>query len=232
MWEADPQGHSLHFHLAGINNENFIMQDAESKTWWQQVNGRAIYGPKKGLQLKLVPYDELTFGSWKAENPQGRVLRPGQHWKPEDEYAEGWEAEVMGLPVVNKVTTLPPRELIIGINLDGAAKAYPYKSILKQGPCIMDTIGDKPIMILLHEDRHSIRCYSPIVRGEKLEFYAIPGSKPLRIVDRQTGSEWDFSGMAVAGSLAGTRLQQIPFLNDYWFDWKNYHPDSRLYNHQ
>ena len=32
-------GRRLHFHLAGINNQNFIMQDEETGTWWQQVTG-------------------------------------------------------------------------------------------------------------------------------------------------------------------------------------------------
>jgi hypothetical protein len=37
----------LNFHLAGINNQNFIMRDEETGTWWQQVSGTAIQGPLK-----------------------------------------------------------------------------------------------------------------------------------------------------------------------------------------
>jgi len=55
-------GRALHFYLAGINNQNFLMRDKETGTWWQQITGKAIYGPLKGASLDLVPYDELTFG--------------------------------------------------------------------------------------------------------------------------------------------------------------------------
>ena len=66
----------LSFHLVGINNQNFVMQDAQTGTWWQQVSGEAILGPLKGRQLTLVPFDHLTFAAWREEAPNGRVLAP------------------------------------------------------------------------------------------------------------------------------------------------------------
>ena len=32
----------LTFHLAGINNQNFLMRDEQTGTYWQQISGRAI----------------------------------------------------------------------------------------------------------------------------------------------------------------------------------------------
>ena len=57
----------LTFHLVGINNQNFVMQDAETGSWWQQVSGEAIFGPLKGTQLPLIPFDQLTFAAWREE---------------------------------------------------------------------------------------------------------------------------------------------------------------------
>ena len=78
MWETTVNGRVLHFHLAGINNQNFIMRDDETGSWWQQITGEAIQGPLKGQYLRSVIHDELTFGLWKKENPQGRVLKPDE----------------------------------------------------------------------------------------------------------------------------------------------------------
>ena len=67
----------LDFYLAGINNQNFLMRDQETGTWWQQITGKAIYGPLQGATLDLVLSDELTFGEWKTEFPRGRgAARP------------------------------------------------------------------------------------------------------------------------------------------------------------
>ena len=55
-------GLTLTFHLAGINNQNFLMRDDQTGSYWQQVSGIAIAGPLKGRALKLIPADEVTFG--------------------------------------------------------------------------------------------------------------------------------------------------------------------------
>ena len=52
------------------------MRDKETGSWWQQITGKAIYGPLKGSTLELVPSDELTFGQWKSEVSDGKVLAP------------------------------------------------------------------------------------------------------------------------------------------------------------
>ena len=52
---------------------------------------------------------------------------------------------------------------------------------------------------------------------------------PFRLLDVETGSEWDFTGAAVAGPLSGRTLRRLPFLEEYWFDWKTYHPGTGIY---
>ena len=29
----------------------------------------------------------------------------------------------------------------------------------------------------------------------------------------------------------GKCLDRVPALKDYWFDWRNYHPDTSIYKH-
>src|SRR5689334_18653912 len=70
------RGLTLTFHLAGINNQNFLMRDEETGTFWQQISGRAVSGPLAGAQLALVYSDELTFALWRSENKDGMVLKP------------------------------------------------------------------------------------------------------------------------------------------------------------
>jgi hypothetical protein len=99
VWETTVDGRKLTFHLAGINNQNFIMRDDETGSWWQQVSGEAIQGPLKGKKLKAVAHDELTFATWKREQPNGRVLQPDS--KVSAEYEPGdWEARYSRLRVV------------------------------------------------------------------------------------------------------------------------------------
>jgi hypothetical protein len=68
-------GVTLTFHLAGINNQNFLMRDEETGTYWQQISGLAISGPLTGRSLLLIHCDELTFALWKTEQPRGTVFK-------------------------------------------------------------------------------------------------------------------------------------------------------------
>jgi len=222
----------LHFHLAGINNQNFIMRDEETGSWWQQVTGEAIQGTLKGQRLRPVDYDELTFGLWKAESPTGRVLRPDEAIQRAGEYAPAnWDAHMARVPVTTAATldkALEPRALVVGVARNGASRAYPFDALLKQSP-IVDELGRVPILIVMGDDHKSVRGFERTLDGRQLEFFAKPGVTPLRLVDAQTGSEWDFSGKAINGSSAGKQLTRLAVLNDYWFDWKTYNPGTTLY---
>jgi hypothetical protein len=61
--------------------------------------------------------------------------------------------------------------------------------------------------------------------GQTLTFHAVEG----RLLDHETGSEWNMLGLAVAGPLAGRQLTPIVALNHFWFSWAAFQPDTRLY---
>jgi hypothetical protein len=232
VWETTVDGQVLHFHLAGINNQNFIMRDQETGSWWQQVTGEAIQGPLKGQRLRPVFHDELTFGLWKQEQPGGRVLRPDEAILEANRYAKpDWEQRMEKVPVTTSTSfndAVPLRTLVVGVIVKGESRAYPIDALVKQS-LIVDKIRGSQIFLVLGEDKKSVRAFESIVDERALEFFVKQGAHPLRLVDAQTGSEWDFSGRALSGPLAGRQLKKIPVLNDYWFDWKTYHPDTTIY---
>jgi hypothetical protein len=230
VWETTVGGRVLHFHLAGINNQNFIMKDEETGSWWQQVTGQAIFGPLKGKQLKPVFMDELTFAVWKREQPQGRLLSPDEKVAAKGEYAPpDWEDKMLRVPVATQVNapTLDKRELVVGITVNNASVAYPVTALQKQNP-IIDRLGGTPVLIVMGEDGKSIRAFDRTVEGQEREFFLKPNSSPLRLIDDK-GTEWDFTGTALNGSLTGKQLTKITLLKDYWFDWKTYNPKTTVY---
>jgi hypothetical protein len=93
----------------------------------------------------------------------------------------------------------------------------------------MDTVGGVPIFVVAGDDKKSVRAYERTVDGRRLEFFVKSDASPLVMIDAETGSEWDFAGRATTGPLAGRQLTKVAVLNDYWFDWKAYHPDTAVY---
>jgi hypothetical protein len=230
VWDARVDGRELHFQLYGINNQNFIMRDRETGSWWQQVTGEAIFGPLAGRRLEPVLHDELAFSTWRAERPDGRVLRPDDD-TPWREDSEDWESRVASLPTVSPASpddVLRPRDLVVGITSGGAAKAYPFDALLRDAP-VVDRVGDTPVVLVVADDKVSVRAFQADAGGRPVELFRKADAASLTLVDSGTGSEWDLTGRAVAGPLSGTQLRQIPLLKDYWFDWKTYHPDTAVY---
>ena len=218
------------------------MRDEETGTWWQQVSGKAIHGPLKGRQLKGVFHDELSFGLWKRERPQGRILKPDQRIAAAGkQYASAdWEMRVGQMPVVEGTDIdqrLAPRTLVIGIAVAGKSIAYPLSALQKQNP-IIDMVGSVPIVLVLGEDNRSVRAFERIVDGRQLEFFQKTAKEAesetqhagLQLIDAESGSTWNFEGKAIAGPLAGRQLKKLFVLEDYWFDWRIYNPDTAIYD--
>lgn len=170
MWKRTVNGKVLHFYLAGINNQNFLMRDRQTGTWWQQVTGKAIFGPLKGASLELVSADELTFGEWKSEVSGGKVLAPVPSYIKK--YDSNWEPEVAKLPLVISFpgTELKSRDVVVGLEIDGAARAYPWDALLKQSP-IMDRLHGTPVLIAIGPDGKSFRAFISRIAGKDAEFF-------------------------------------------------------------
>jgi hypothetical protein len=226
----------LHFYLAGINNQNFLMRDKETGTWWQQITGKAIYGPLQGATLELVLSDELTFGEWRTEFPNGQVLAPVAKYTKE--YEPNWEPEVAKLPVVISFpgTELKSRDVVVGLTINGVARAYPWETFAKQSP-VVDHVNGTPLLLVLGPDGKSFRVFVSRIDARDAEFFlqgddttdTSAEKKAWTLVDAATASQWNFQGCATSGPAQGKCLDRIPALKDYWFDWRNYHPDTTVY---
>jgi len=227
VWARTINGLVLTFHLAGINNQNFLMRDEETGTFWQQISGRAISGPLAGAQLTPVHSDELTFALWRSEAPNGTVLKP----LPKDarEYeTKDWDVRMAKARTVLDFPNsgLQSRDLVLGVQAFGASRAYPVERILA-ARLIEDRLGSEPILIVVGPDGESIRVFQAKVNEQTVapEFYRTGNV----MMDSETGSEWNFSGCAVKGNRAGACLQPVDALKDYWFDWRNYHPETTIF---
>jgi Protein of unknown function (DUF3179) len=228
VWKSSVDGKVLHFRLAGINNQNFLMRDRETGSWWQQVSGLAISGPMRGKTLELAPYDELSFALWKLESPSGQVLAPVT--KDERHYESNWEPEVQKLPTVIDFpdSGLQSRDVVIGLEVNGASRAYPLTTILARAP-IQDRLGGTPVVLVAGPDAKSVRAFVSQLDGTDFELFQKSDSGWI-LIDSASGSEWNFKGCAISGPAKGKCLSPLPSLKDYWFDWRNYHPSTSIFH--
>ncbi len=235
MWRAEVDGLRLRFHLAGINDQNFLMRDEETGSYWQQITGAAISGPLAGRRLVLIASDELTFATWKAEEPQGTVLREIAADTPL--YAKkDWDVEMLKAPTVISYpeSSLAPRELMLGLHGFGASRAFRYEALLKE-KLIEDHLGSEPVLLVVAQDGRSVRAFRRRIPGVAAvpDFYRVlagqSASPAALLMDSDTGSEWNFQGCAVSGKSRGVCLERVESIKDYWFYWRHFNPATTVY---
>ena len=236
----DVDGRRLTFHLAGINNQNFLMRDEETGSYWQQISGLAISGPLQGRQLTLVLSDELTFAAWKAEEPHGTVLKEVSKYASEYE-AKDWDVRMgRGAAVIQfPEHGMQSRDLILGIQTAGASRAFLYDRVVKE-KLVASYVGAEPVLIIVGPDGQSVRAFRDRIPGVDgvPDFYRMTANQPgvvlssALMMDAATGGEWNFQGCATSGKTKGACLERVPMLKDYWFDWRNYNPQTTIWGNR
>ena len=251
MWKRESGGLVLTFHLAGINNQNFLMKDDQTGSYWQQITGVAVSGPLKGRRLDWISSDELSFGLWEAEEPHGTILMDVAKYTADYEKKD-WEAHMLKAPTVlsfaNPVLGLKPRTLMLGIKAFGASRAFSYDEVIKE-KLVMDHVGSEAVLLVVGPDGQSVRAFRDRIPGLEVEpsFYRTFDDKQSRpkdlvwlrqavsaplLMDDATGGAWNFEGCALSGKANGVCLERVDVIKDYWFDWRNYNPDTTVYAHK
>lgn len=124
----------------------------------------------------------------------------------------------------NKVS---PDKLVIGIELNGQAKAYPIQFIGYHHQ-VRDTVGGEPVMITYCTVCRTGRAYSPKVQGHP-EVFRLVGMDHFNAMfeDATTKSWWrQESGEAVAGPLRGMQLPEFQTTQTSLHEWLSLFPNS------
>jgi len=216
--------------VSGMLYQNgLIMYDHQTESLWSHILGQGVAGTYEGTQLTFIPALHTTWASWLERHPETLVINPTLYADSDvyDGYYARSDAGVLGR-VPDADTRLPTKEFVIGVRLNGQAKAYPFYT-LNQEPAVNDHLGEVELAIFFDKTTASGAVFDrQLPDGTILTFEPGPATDIAR--DTQTGSEWDiFTGQAISGELEGTKLTQIPITYAFWFGWADYHKDGTIY---
>jgi len=92
---------------------------------------------------------------------------------------------------------------------------------------VNDIIGGVPVLVVFDKEFGSGVVFSRELGNQVLNF---SGGEDLVLTDDETGSTWDgLTGTATSGPLAGEILVRVKSTRSFWFGWKDFYPDTRLY---
>ena len=233
MFRAEAKGRELHFENAGVIGGNEVFRDRESGSRWQQSSLEAISGPMKGERVKLYPFLLTNWGEWHKLHPETQVLKPLPGYA--ERIPETNRRVLEGLSqkgnapdgVLRSDTRLPPKTMILGLDVQGANKAFPLNA-LRQTRVINDTLRREPVLIVHQPSSDTTTAFSARLNGETLKF-AAANPEATELTDLETHSRWDPYGHCHAGKLKGSDLRPLILEPEYWFAWSEFHPYTTIY---
>ncbi len=140
---------------------------------------------------------------------------------------------------------LVPLDRVVGIELDGEARAYPL-SVLNVHEVIHDTLGGRPIAVTYHWPCDSVMVFERSLDGKELWFgvsglvyngnmllydRASPEAGAVTGPSRNDGSASLWSqllGRAISGPAVGRSLVTVPAVLVSWEQWLSDHPDTTV----
>ena len=208
-----------------------VMYDRQSDTLWSQFLSRAVKGPLVNTQLEIVPALQTTWAQWLQLHPDTLLLDKGGRYfadRYEGYYRDG-SAGILGES--NKDGRLSRKDLVMGIDLAGSAKAYPFQEMAQQR-LINDSFAGKSVVVTFDPISETGAIFDRDLDGRTLSFENLPNQDDglPTMKDRETGTTWSLlTGQALGGPLAGKTLQRLPSHYSFWFAWSDFHPETALY---
>ena len=121
-------------------------------------------------------------------------------------------------------------DLVISVEIDGDARAYPEK-LLSLHEVVNDVIGGAPVAIVWCPLCRTATAFERSVDGRPLVF-GVSGllyHRNVVLFDRETGSLWSqLLGGAVTGSMRGTTLVPVPVVHETFARWRLRHPTGEV----
>ena len=211
------------------------MYDHQTDSLWSHLAGAAVIGPLKGEKLKPIQSMFTQWSTWKKLHPSSKVLSSNRGaflTSARDPYESYYRSADTGIvPTRQSDKRIYPKEYVLGVILNGKAKAYPY-SVLSRRSVVNDDFAAVPLLIVFDEETATGMIFTRKLDGKTLSFKKAQPKREqgLLLVDDQSGSIWQgLTGQAVQGPLKGSRLEALPITPSFWFGWIDHYPDTQLF---
>ena len=200
-----------------LYRSNKLMFDRKTHSLWNQFTGKPVSGDlvDSGIELKQRPVVITDWASWKADNPDTRILSVNTGHRRDYGsgvvYKDYFASEDLMFPALLQGRELAQKDYVFGVRLAGGAKAWPLEAFAGRR-VINDTVGFHNLVLVGDAATRTVRAYD---RGE-LVF-----SEDLEA----GGLGWTLTEDALVAP-DGRRAPRVAGHVAYWFAWAGYLGDQ------
>lgn len=156
-------GQVLEFGVSGLlYNSDVLMYDRQTESLWSQIMQKAVSGPMAGTKLQLLSVEHTTWGDWRRRYPTTQLLSEKTGYLKnyqQSPYAGYSEKRKVYFPIQHNDKRFHPKEVVVGVSLDGIYKAYPFVELGKTSQPLNDKIGSHEIQVVFDKENRSARVF-------------------------------------------------------------------------
>jgi hypothetical protein len=164
VYDGTLDGRELHFDPEAVWRENMVMRDRETGTLWQHATGEALVGPLAGSALDVLGGRLMTWGAWRTDHPETTLTRDptDREWRgvlsketTSRVLADGGLLTTFVSRLARRDDRLGPLTEVVGVEVDGNARAYPL-AVLEAQETVVDDLGDVQVRISYDTSRNRV----------------------------------------------------------------------------
>ena len=150
-FDAEAQGKTLTFGVSGLlYQSDLLMYDHQTESLWSQIEMEAVAGPLTGTKLTHLFLEHTTWGEWREAHPTTLVLSTKTgHFRDydRDPYSGYAQRRDLMFDVTRFDPTYHPKEWVLGLEIDGVFKAYPFVELKKLHEPLADRVNGQKVHI-------------------------------------------------------------------------------------
>jgi hypothetical protein len=169
-FKAEIAGEVRDFGVSGLlYNSDVLLYDRSSESLFSQIATEAISGSLVGTTLQMVPTRHTRWADWQARHPDTLVLSTDTGYRRDysrDPYS-GYETNTQVMfPVAHTDSRYHPKEWVIGIDHNGAVKAYPFSELENGATPLADQLAGEPVAVEFDAEHRTGRILN--AQGEEI----------------------------------------------------------------
>ncbi|HEX6846522.1 MAG TPA: DUF3179 domain-containing (seleno)protein, partial [Chitinophagaceae bacterium] len=215
VFEPLVNGKHEKFRLVGMDHFNAMFEDATTKSWWRQVNGEAITGKLKGLQLPVVYSTQTSLADWLTLNPNSLVMQADPAFIRSYDSTFKFESGSSKSKLTGTDSlSWKDKSWVIGVKADKESKAWDWNQ-LKKEKLIHDQIGTTPVLIVLSKNNKSLFAFER------------PAANSVFTLNGDT-LHFDYHRYRIDGKGIDTlfSLKPLPASQEFWHSWRTFNPGT------
>jgi hypothetical protein len=162
---ADVNNRRMRFGVSGLlYNSDMLLYDRATHSLWSQLMHQAISGPLKGQKLEMLTLQQTSWIDWRNKHPSGQVLSRKTGYRRDytsDPYPGYAQSESVFFSVNHRSRLYHAKERVIGVEIDGHFKAYPFIELSRHKGELVDHVGSNMVRVIFEPEHDSGRVVRP-----------------------------------------------------------------------